>query len=107
MVFYLIFFGFVWCADDFVSPLSLLRFLLLVLFFFPVVRAVIPLASTAPSQPGIPIGSPFHPSNRLAVQQTGLGANNPFGQRQQQNGAASGGGQPSSTSQNEQPFFSV
>jgi epsin len=47
--------------------------------------------------PGIPVGSAFHQSNRMAVQQTGaggFGANNPFGQPQQQK-------------QVDQPFFSV
>ncbi|RSH88772.1 hypothetical protein EHS25_003000 [Saitozyma podzolica] len=45
----------------------------------------------------IPVGSAFHQSNRMAVQQTGaggFGANNPFGQPQQQKQA-------------DQPFFSV
>ncbi|KAL7422772.1 hypothetical protein Q5752_002067 [Cryptotrichosporon argae] len=45
----------------------------------------------------IPTGQPFHQSNRMAMQQTGnFGANNPFGQRQAQQGST-----------NDQPFFSV
>ncbi|WVQ82303.1 hypothetical protein IAT38_004431 [Cryptococcus sp. DSM 104549] len=50
----------------------------------------------------IPVGSTFHNSNRLAVQQTGvagsngLGANNPFGQPQGQQ-----------QKQTDQPFFSI
>ncbi|WRT68425.1 uncharacterized protein IL334_005401 [Kwoniella shivajii] len=46
----------------------------------------------------IPVGSQFHGSNRVAVQQTGaqgFGANNPFGQMQQ------------SQQRSEQPFFSI
>ncbi|OWZ71104.1 hypothetical protein AYX14_03463 [Cryptococcus neoformans] len=51
----------------------------------------------------IPVGSTFHNSNRVAVQQTGaggLGANNPFGQRQAQQGQQQG-------QSSEQPFFSI
>ncbi|TYJ52999.1 hypothetical protein B9479_006376 [Cryptococcus floricola] len=50
----------------------------------------------------IPVGSGFHDSNRVAAQQTGaagLGANNPFGQRMQQQGQQNG--------QTDQPFFSI
>lgn len=43
----------------------------------------------------IPVGSGFHNTNRLALQQTGFGANNPFGQVGQQQKS------------NDQPFFSV
>ncbi|WVR07506.1 hypothetical protein IAU60_004548 [Kwoniella sp. DSM 27419] len=49
----------------------------------------------------IPVGSAFHNSNRMAMQQTGaqnLGANNPFGQMQQQQQQQ----KPA-----EQPFFSI
>lgn len=52
---------------------------------------------------GIPVGSTFHNSNRVAVQQTGaggLGANNPFGQRQAQQSQQQG-------QSSEQPFFSI
>jgi epsin len=52
--------------------------------------------------PGIPVGSGFHSSNRMAFEQTGqgphqtgFGANNPFGQVGQQQ-------KPT-----DQPFFSV
>jgi len=43
----------------------------------------------------IPVGTGFHQKNQLAIQQTGFGGNNPFGQAQQQP-------KPS-----EQPFFSI
>lgn len=52
---------------------------------------------------GIPVGSTFHNSNRIAMQQTGaggLGANNPFGQKQAQQGQQQG-------QSREQPFFSI
>jgi epsin len=48
---------------------------------------------------GIPVGSGFHQSNRMAVQATGLAPNNPFGQMQQQ--------QQQQQKPNDQPFFSV
>lgn len=51
----------------------------------------------------IPVGSTFHNSNRIAMQQTGaggLGANNPFGQKQAQQGQQQG-------QSREQPFFSI
>ena len=49
----------------------------------------------------IPVGTGFHASNRMAGQQTGFGANNPFGQAQQ------GGQQQQQQQQNDQPFFSI
>ncbi|WWC90679.1 uncharacterized protein L201_005615 [Kwoniella dendrophila CBS 6074] len=52
----------------------------------------------------IPVGSQFHGSNRVAVQQTGaqgFGANNPFGQMQNQNQ------QQQTQQRSDQPFFSV
>ncbi|WWC71541.1 uncharacterized protein I206_105499 [Kwoniella pini CBS 10737] len=55
----------------------------------------------------IPVGSGFHGSNRVAVQQTGaqgFGANNPFGQLQNQNTNQQ---QPQQQQRNDQPFFSI
>lgn len=43
----------------------------------------------------IPVGSGFHPTNQMLFQQTGLGGNNPFGHKQQNN------------KPNDQPFFSI
>lgn len=42
----------------------------------------------------------FHQSNRLAMQGTGLGANNPFGQQPNQQ-------QQQNQQNNEQPFFTI
>ncbi|KAI9637451.1 uncharacterized protein MKK02DRAFT_32293 [Dioszegia hungarica] len=50
----------------------------------------------------VPTGSAFHQSNRLHVQQTGFGGNNPFGQPQQQ-----GQQQQQQQKPAEQPFFSI
>lgn len=65
--------------------------------------SVIHVDGCADSCLGIPVGSTFHNSNRVAVQQTGagsLGPNNPFGQRQAQQGQQQG-------QSSEQPFFSI
>lgn len=64
---------------------------------------VIHVDGRADSYLGIPVGSTFHNSNKVAVQQTGagsLGLNNPFGQRQAQQGQQQG-------QSSEQPFFSI
>ncbi|WWD02611.1 hypothetical protein V865_000651 [Kwoniella europaea PYCC6329] len=56
----------------------------------------------------IPVGSQFHNSNRMAVQQTGaqgFGANNPFGQLQSQQTNQQQQQQPHQ--RNDQPFFSI
>lgn len=45
------------------------------------------------------MGSAFHNSNRMAMQQTGLGANNPFGQQQNPH--------QQQQQNNEQPFFTI
>jgi len=60
----------------------------------PLLHSIVDLMSV-----GIPVGTGFHPSNRVAVQKTGFGANNPFGQAQNQ--------QQQQSKQSDQPFFSI
>lgn len=57
---------------------------------------------------GIPTGSAFHNSNRMAIQKTGqMGGNNPFGQMQNQGATGSQGGQQAQSGRSDQPFFSI